>query len=256
MEAERTMRRSLVAGNWKMNGRSASTEALAVRIRDRVPAEGAAEVVLCPSFVHLSAVARHLQGGPVALGAQDLCNRRDGAFTGDVSAEMLADVGCRFVIVGHSERRERYSESDDMVASKYRRACDAGLIPILCLGESLAEREAGRSTDVVGRQLSAVIEAGAADALAAGVIAYEPVWAIGTGRTATPEEAQEVHAFIRSRLAARSRAVAREVRILYGGSVKAANAQRLFSMPDVDGGLIGGASLDADEFIKICAVAS
>ena len=249
------MRRSLVAGNWKMNGRSASAGLLAARVRDGLPAECGAEVVLCPPFVHLAAAGRHLEEGRVSLGAQDLCARRDGAFTGEVSGEMLADAGCTFVIVGHSERRTLYGESDEVVARKYRRACDAGLTPILCLGESLEEREAGSTSEVVARQLRAVAEHCGEGALGRGVIAYEPVWAIGTGRTATPEQAQDVHAFVRARLEARSGELARRARILYGGSVKAENAARLFSMPDVDGGLVGGASLDADEFIKICAQA-
>ena len=250
------MRRTLVAGNWKMNGRSLGAGALAAGIRDGLPAECRSEVVLCPPFVHLSTVAQRLEGGTISLGAQDLCEHGDGPFTGDVSAEMLVDVGCTFAIVGHSERRTRHGESDAVVARKYRRACDAGLIPILCVGELLEEREAGSTTAVVGRQLSAVLDHCTAEAFATGAVAYEPVWAIGTGRTATPEEAQEVHAFIRSRLEAVSVASAQGVRILYGGSVKAANANQLFSMPDVDGGLIGGASLDADEFIKICTLAS
>ena len=250
------MRRSLVAGNWKMNGRAARARALAACVRGGLPAECGAEVVLCPPYVYLPETARGLDGGRVSLGAQDLCERRDGAFTGEVSAEMLVDVGCTFVIVGHSERRSCYAESDRVVARKYRRACDAGLTPILCLGESLDEREAGRSAEVVARQLAAVVEHCGKEPLGAGIIAYEPVWAIGTGRTATPQQAQEVHAFIRSQLAAQGDDLAQGVRILYGGSVKAANASQLFSMPDVDGGLIGGASLDADEFIKICAQAS
>ena len=249
------MRRILVAGNWKMNGRLASADALAARVEDGIRAQCRAEVVLCPPFVHLPAVAERLKGGRVSLGAQDLCEWGDGASTGDVSAEMLVDVGCRFVIVGHSERRSRHAESDDRVARKYRRARDAGLTPILCLGESLKERESGATTDVVERQLSAVVEQCGAEAMSAGVIAYEPVWAIGTGRTASPEEAQEVHAFIRSRLATHDRDLAQGIRILYGGSVKAANAGQLFAMSDVDGGLVGGASLDGDEFIKICALA-
>ena len=250
------MRRALVAANWKMNGRSAGAGALATRIQDGLASDIRSEVVLCPPFVHLQVVARCLAGGRASLGAQDLCEQFDGAFTGDVSAEMLVDTGCSFVIVGHSERRTLRAESDDLVARKYRRARDAGLIPILCLGESLEERESGRTTDVVEGQLTALVEHCGAEALAGGVVAYEPVWAIGTGRTATPEEAQEVHAFIRSQLESHSSALSRGVRILYGGSVKAANAAELFSMPDVDGGLIGGASLDADEFIKICGLAN
>ena len=249
------MRRSMVAGNWKMNGRSMGADALASGIRDGLPVECEAEVALCPPSVYLSAAARRLEGGRVSLGAQNLCERADGAFTGEVSAEMLVDVGCTFVIVGHSERRARYGESDDLVARKYGRAREGGLIPILCVGESLEEREAARTTDVVERQLAAVAAVCGDEALEHGVIAYEPVWAIGSGRTATPEQAQEAHAFIRSRLEARCGERAREVRILYGGSVKAGNAGPIFSMPDVDGGLIGGASLDADEFIKICTQA-
>ncbi len=249
------MRSILVVGNWKMNGRLERATALAARVAGGIPAQCPAEVVLCPPFVHLPGVAGRLEGERIALGAQDLCEWGDGASTGDVSAEMLADVGCRFVIVGHSERRSRHAESDERVARKYRRAQEAALIPILCLGESLKQRESGATTDVVKRQLDAVVLHCGAQALAAGVIAYEPVWAIGTGRTASPEEAQEVHAFIRSHLATHDRELALEIRILYGGSVKADNAGRLFAMPDVDGGLIGGASLDGDEFIKICRLA-
>ena len=246
------MRRILVAGNWKMNGRLAGADALAARVERGIPEQCKTEVVLCPPFVHLQAVARRLGGRSVALGAQDLCEWGDGASTGDVSAEMLVDAGCKFVIVGHSERRRKHAESDDRVARKHHRALDAGLIPILCLGESLEERESGSTTHVVGRQLRAVVAHCGAQAVGEGVIAYEPVWAIGSGRSATPEEAQEVHAFIRSQLADCGEALARRTRILYGGSVNSANAESLFAMPDVDGGLIGGASLDGDEFIKIC----
>ena len=180
------MRRILVAGNWKMNGRLASADALAARVKGAIPEQCRAEVVLCPPFVHLSSVAERLEGSRVSLGAQDVCEWDDGASTGDVSAEMLVDIGCRFVIVGHSERRIRHAEPDERVARKYRRARDAGLVPILCLGESLEERESGRTTEVVERQLSAVLEHCTVESVAAGVIAYEPVWAIGTGRTASP----------------------------------------------------------------------
>ena len=248
------MRRRLIAGNWKMNTRSASAVALAERVRDGVAPGRGAEVVLCPPAVYLSAVARRLEGGEILLGAQNVCERSDGAFTGELSAEMLVDVGCAFVIVGHSERRAGCPESDEAVARKYRRAREAGLAPILCVGESLAEREAGHSAEVVARQLSAVADLVGAEGFRHGVIAYEPVWAIGTGHSAAPEQAQEIHAFLRTQLEARWGArPAQEIRILYGGSVKAENAGPLFSMPDVDGGLIGGASLDADEFTRICA---
>ena len=246
------MRQGLVAGNWKMNGRGADARTLVWRIREALSVGRGIQVVLCPPFVYLSETAKHLGGTDISLGAQNLCERSDGAFTGEVSAEMLADVGCTFVIVGHSERRALYAESDRTVAGKYQRALDVGLTPILCVGETLEQREAGMTSDVVGRQLAAVIEHCGADAVGAGIVAYEPVWAIGTGRTATPEQAQEVHAFIRTRLAEAGDRPALTVRVLYGGSVNADNAERIFSMPDVDGGLIGGASLDADAFVSIC----
>ena len=191
------MRRGLVAGNWKMNGRAADARALVFRIREALSAGLGIQVVLCPPFVYLSETAKHLGGTDISLGAQDLCEQIDGAITGEVSAEMLADVGCTFVIVGHSERRTLYSESNRAVAKKYQRALDAGLTPILCVGETLEQREAGMTSDVVGQQLAAVIDHCGAEVVGAGVIAYEPVWAIGTGRTATPDQAQEVHAFIR-----------------------------------------------------------
>ena len=247
------MRQSLVAGNWKMNGRGADARTLALRVRETLPVGCGVEVILCPPFVYLSETAKHLNGTNIFLGAQNLCEQCDGAFTGEISAEMLADVGCTFVIVGHSERRILYAESDHTVAGKYRRACDAGLTPILCVGETLEQREAGMTSEVVGRQLAAVIDYCGVETVRAGVIAYEPVWAIGTGRTATPEQAQEVHVFIRSQLALERNAQARAVKVLYGGSIKADNAERIFSMPDVDGGLIGGASLDADSFVRICS---
>jgi triosephosphate isomerase len=191
----------------------------------------------------------------VELGAQDVCAESQGAFTGEVSAAMLKDVGCEYVIVGHSERRLINRESDHLVARKFAAAQSKALVPILCLGEQLAERDADRTKDVVGRQLDAVLELVGIEPFAHAVIAYEPVWAIGTGRNATPEQAQEVHAFIRARLSARNAKIAAETRILYGGSVKAGNAAELFAMPDVDGGLIGGASLKADEFLAILAAA-
>ena len=246
------MRQGLVAGNWKMNGRGADTRALVFRIREALSDGLGIHVVLCPPFVYLSETAKHLGGTDISLGAQNLCEQSDGAFTGEVSAEMLADVGCTFVIVGHSERRILYSESNRAVAEKYQRALDVGLTPILCVGETLDQREAGMTSDVVRQQLAMVIDHCGAEVVGAGIIAYEPVWAIGTGRTATPDQAQEVHAFIRSQLAEAGGSPALTVRVLYGGSVNADNAERIFSMPDVDGGLIGGASLDADAFVRIC----
>jgi triosephosphate isomerase (TIM) len=210
---------------------------------------------VCPPSVYLQEIARALHQSSIELGAQDVCAEPQGAFTGEVSAAMLKDVGCEYVIVGHSERRLIYRESDQLVARKFAAAQSKSLIPILCVGEQLAEREANRTEEVVARQLDAVLELSGAEAFAQAVIAYEPVWAIGTGRNATPEQAQEVHAFIRARLAARNAKIAGETRILYGGSVKAGNAAELFARPDVDGGLIGGASLKADEFLAILAAA-
>ena len=201
------------------------------------------------------AVGERRVGGAVRLHGVSGLDTPDGAFTGEVSAAMLRDVGCEYVIVGHSERRALYGESDTLVARKFAAALGKGLVPILCVGESLAERDAGHTHDVVGRQLDAVLDLSGATPFATAVIAYEPVWAIGTGRVATPEQAQDVHAFVRGRIAGRDATIASSVRILYGGSVKAGNARELFAMPDVDGGLIGGASLKAEEFVAILAAA-
>jgi triosephosphate isomerase len=249
-----TERRPLVAANWKMNGTLGTLRPL---VRDVCAGLGdlRAEVAICPPYPYLEEVGRLLKGAPAALGAQDVSEHESGAYTGDVSAAMLRDYNCRFVIVGHSERRTLHAESDALIARKFRRAADAGLVPILCVGERLEEREDGRTDEVVARQLDAVVSEAGIGAFARAVIAYEPVWAIGTGRTATPEQAQEVHAFIRLRLARHDDAVADALRILYGGSVKAANAAELFAQADVDGGLIGGASLDANEFLAICRAA-
>jgi triosephosphate isomerase (TIM) len=249
------MRRPIVAGNWKMHGSRAETARLIEELLGRLPAEPAASCVVCPPFVYLHEAGRLLRDSAVSLGAQDVCADSQGAFTGEVSASMLKDVGCEYVIVGHSERRLLYRESDQMVARKFGTAHGKGLLPILCVGEQLADREAGRTREVVARQLDVVLELCGAGALESGLIAYEPVWAIGTGRNATPEQAQEVHAFIRARIAARDARIAAATRIVYGGSVKAGNAAELFAMADVDGGLIGGASLKADEFLNILAAA-
>jgi len=211
--------------------------------------------MVCPPFVYLQETSRFLKDSDVALGAQSLCAEAQGAFTGEVSGTMLLDVGCRYVLVGHSERRQSYGESDALVARKFVAAQASGLVPVLCVGETLEEREAGRTTEVVARQLDAVLAVSRVSAFGQAVIAYEPVWAIGTGRTATPEQAQEVHAMIRGRVAALDAKIGASVRILYGGSVKASNARELFSMADIDGGLVGGASLKADEFAQICVAA-
>ena len=249
------MRRPLIAGNWKMHGSRAENaeliEALLLGLPDQIPFD----IVVCPPFVYLWEVARLLKASSIGLGAQSVCAEQVGAFTGEASAAMLKDVGCKYVIVGHSERRAIYKEDDALVARKFLATQSQGLIPILCVGETLEERERSQTMQVVSRQLTAVLDLAGVTALRAAVIAYEPVWAIGTGKNATPEQAQEVHAYIRAAIAARDVKIAADVRILYGGSVKAANARELFAMPDVDGGLVGGASLKADEFLKICAAA-
>jgi len=249
------MRQPLVAGNWKMHGSRVENAALVRSLLDQLQPGTGTEVLLCPPFVYLSDVARLLTDSEVALGGQSVCDEPQGAFTGEVSAAMLKDVGCRYVLVGHSERRQLFGEDDALVARKFVAAQSQGLVPVLCVGETLEEREGGQTTEVVARQLDAVLSVSGAAALASAVIAYEPVWAIGTGRTASPEQAQEVHAMIRGRVAARDATIGGSVRILYGGSVKASNARELFAMPDIDGGLVGGASLKADEFAQICAAA-
>ncbi len=250
------MRVKFVAGNWKMNGNLASNEALLHLLVPALSEIVAVETVVCPPHVYLSQVRPLLGGSKTALGGQDLCQYGNGAYTGGVSAAMLKDLGCSHVIVGHSERRALFGEIDDLVAEKFAVAQQAGLIPILCVGETLVEREAGTTEAVVARQLQAVIKLSGVAALRNSVIAYEPVWAIGTGKTATPQEAQAVHAFIRGKVADADPAVAGAVRIVYGGSVKAANAGQLFAMPDIDGGLIGGAALVAEEFTAICRAAA
>jgi triosephosphate isomerase len=249
------MRRPIVVGNWKMHGSRAENARLIEELGAHYPSDPAADCVVCPPLVYAQEVGRLLRDTPIRLGAQDVCADSHGAFTGEVSAAMLKDVGCDYVIVGHSERRMLYRESDQLVARKFAAAHSKSLIPILCVGEQLAEREAGRTAEVVQRQLDVVLELCGAETLGQGIVAYEPVWAIGTGRNAAPQQAQEVHALIRARIAGRDARIAAETRILYGGSVKASNAAELFAMPDVDGGLIGGASLKADEFVAILIAA-
>nr|VFJ98914.1 MAG: triosephosphate isomerase [Candidatus Kentron sp. H]VFJ99156.1 MAG: triosephosphate isomerase [Candidatus Kentron sp. H]VFK03807.1 MAG: triosephosphate isomerase [Candidatus Kentron sp. H] len=246
-------RRTLVAGNWKMNGSQKSATSLVEGIKAGLDRVEAAEVAICPPFVYIPMVASMIEGTPLALGAQNLAKEDPGAFTGEVAGVMLADMGCRYVIVGHSERRAYYGETDVLVARKFVQAQKEGLTPIVCVGELLEERESGKTEQVVARQIDAVFDAAGVSALESAVIAYEPVWAIGTGKTATPDQAQEVHAFIRARIADRDAAVAQKVRIQYGGSVNAGNAAELFAMPDIDGGLIGGASLKVEDFLTICA---
>jgi len=248
------MRRQIIAGNWKMHGSRAEKTALVEAIVQKLP-NTSAEVWLCPTFVYLSEMSRELSGSRISMGAQDVCAETQGAFTGEVSASMLKDVGCAGAIVGHSERRALFGETDQLVARKFAAVLAAGLTPILCLGEQLAEREAGRTFEVVDRQLDAVLDLSGVAAFSRAVIAYEPVWAIGTGKTASPQQAEEVHAHIRGRIASRDAKIAALVRIQYGGSVKASNAAEIFAMPNVDGGLIGGASLKAEEFLAIVAAA-
>ncbi len=239
-----------------MHGDRAAISNLLAALKAELPSEPRIDIAVFPSAVYLADAASQLNGSPVAVGAQNVCDKPgEGAYTGEVSVQMLADVGCRYVIVGHSERRAIYGESSALVASKVKCVLDAGLLPILCVGESEAEREAGRTLEVVAEQVRAVFDLLPVAELASLIVAYEPVWAIGTGKTATPDQAQEVHAFIRGLLAERSTELAAGVRILYGGSVKAANAAELFSQADIDGGLVGGASLNAQEFSAICRAA-
>jgi triosephosphate isomerase len=248
---EFVMRQPLVAGNWKMNGSLDSVTRLVTGIQAGLDAVTTAELAVCPPYVYIPQVASLLEGTAISLGAQDVNDRESGAHTGEVAANMLTDVGCRYVIVGHSERRSLYGESDEFTARKFTAARRAGLVPILCVGETLKEREQGITEQVVARQLDAVVEREGIAAIGDCVIAYEPVWAIGTGKTATPDQAQEVHAFIRGRLAALDSGVADQVRILYGGSMNPGNAAELLAMGDIDGGLIGGASLKPDDFLAI-----
>jgi triosephosphate isomerase len=245
------MRRKLIAGNWKMYKTVAEATALVEEIKKGV-AGAPGDALVAPPFTAIAAVVAAAKGSPVAVAAQNMHFEKEGAFTGEVSAPMLVDAGVTHVILGHSERRQYFAETDDGVAKKTKAALAAGLLPISCVGETLAEREAGRTMEVAGRQMDAILAAVTADEARKVVIAYEPVWAIGTGKVATPEQAQEVHAFIRSRIAAKhGQAVADALRILYGGSVKPDNVKGLMALPDVDGALVGGASLKADSFLKL-----
>jgi len=249
------MRLKLVAGNWKMHGRIEWNRDLLNMIVAGTAGLQKAACAVCVPYPYLSQVQSLLKNTHVSWGAQNISQHVKGAYTGEVSAAMLTDFCCYYVIVGHSERRALYGEDSHMVSLKFKVAQDAGLVPILCVGETLEQREAGFTEKVVGEQLDAVIGLVGIDALARSVLAYEPIWAIGTGKTATPQQAQDVHVFIRNRVASHNVKVATELRILYGGSVKASNAAELFAMLDIDGGLIGGASLVADEFIPICLAA-
>ena len=249
------MRLKLVAGNWKMHGGTVQNRDLLAAILAGTEGLERVDVAVCVPFPYLSQVQAMLRGTHVAWGAQNVSQHDKGAYTGEVSPAMLTDFGCRYVIVGHSERRALYGEDSHTVALKFEAAQAAGLTPVLCIGETLDERETGITEQVVAEQLDAVTDLMGISAIAGSILAYEPVWAIGTGKTASPQQAEDVHAFIRNRIAAHSAEVAANLQILYGGSVKANNAAELFAMPDIDGGLVGGASLVADEFIAICRAA-
>jgi len=251
------MRRPLIAGNWKMNLDRAAAVALADDVVDGAEKFSQVDVVLCPPFVYLDAAMEQLVGSSVALGAQDMTDQANGAFTGEISAAMLLDLGCRYVILGHSERRQLFGETDEAVNRKTKAALAAGLIPIVCVGELLDQREAGKTAEVIARQFTGSLAGLSADQVETVVIAYEPVWAIGTGKVATPAQAQEVHSDLRKLLATHyNAAVAQRVRIQYGGSVKPSNAAELLSEPDIDGALVGGASLKAADFLGIVAGAA
>jgi len=254
--AETIMRTPLVAGNWKMNGTRASVAELMQGLAGETDGLTGVETLVCPSFVFIQQVQELIGKTSIKLGAQDLYVEAGGAFTGEISGPMLADAGCQYVLVGHSERRALMGETDEIVARKFAAAQEHGLVPVLCLGETLDERQSDATMAVISRQFLAVVETVGIEAFRNAVVAYEPVWAIGTGETASPEQAQEVHAALRALAAKRSAKIAADLRLLYGGSVKAANARELFSMPDIDGGLIGGASLQAEEFLAICQAAS
>lgn len=250
------MRKYLVAGNWKMNGSTAANQTLVDGLLAGLVASDRVDMLVCPPSVYLESVGKLVAGSGIALGAQTVSEHESGAYTGEVSPGMLLDMGCTYVIVGHSERRALYGETSEQVAAKFAAAQAAGLTPVLCVGETQEEREAGETSAVVDEQLDAVLNTSGVAALTSAVIAYEPVWAIGTGLTATPEQAQDVHRHIRSRVAALDEAVADGVQILYGGSCKGSNAAGLFAQPDIDGGLIGGASLKAEDFLAIAAAAA
>ena len=249
------MRRKIVAGNWKLHGSRAFALELVGSIADGLPQESAVDVVILPPLPYLGERSEDFEDQPLLFGAQDVSANEKGAFTGEVSAAMLVDIGARYGLVGHSERRQYHAESDALIARKFQAAKHAGLVPVLCVGESLHEREAGQTEYRIETQLAAIFEQCGDQAFAGAVIAYEPVWAIGTGKTASPAQAQAVHAFIRGEVAARDATIAGSLPILYGGSCKPDNAVELFAQPDVDGGLIGGASLVAADFLAIVAAA-
>jgi len=249
------MRRPLIAGNWKMNGSKESIKALLDGIKQGLGDVNSAEVLVCAPAIYIDSVSSQAEGSAIVVGAQNMSEQASGAFTGEIAGSMLNDFDCKYVIIGHSERRAIYGEDDALVAKKFAAVRAAGMTPILCVGETLEERESGVTETVVARQIDAVIDAEGIDSLADAVIAYEPVWAIGTGKTASPEQAQDVHAFIRGRLGEQNADVAAKTRILYGGSMNAGNAAELLAKDDIDGGLIGGASLKSEDFLTIARAA-
>ena len=250
------MRKSIVAANWKLNGSLDMAKSLVLAINQHCQNLSGVDAIICPPYPYLSLVGQMMSADNVLLGAQNAAEHENGAYTGEVSAAMVKEMGCHYVIVGHSERREYYGETDSIVAAKFMQIQSADVTPILCVGESLEQREQGVMKDTIVNQVKAVINAAGISSIRNAVLAYEPIWAIGTGKTASPEQAQEVHAIIRSVVAEQSAEIAEGLRILYGGSVKASNAADIFSQPDIDGGLIGGASLDADQFNAIVSAGS
>ncbi|MFA5171576.1 MAG: triose-phosphate isomerase [Sulfuriferula sp.] len=249
------MRQKLVAGNWKMHGNLVDNQVLLSSLRAQLVGLRNVSCAVFPPAPYLAQVQQILAGSQIAWGAQNVSEHDKGAYTGEIAPAMLLDFGCSYVLLGHSERRAMYGETDTIVAAKFVAALAAGLTPVLCVGETLDEREANQAEVVISRQLDAVLAVAGVAGLAKSVVAYEPVWAIGTGKTASPEQAQAIHAFIRQKIAGLDALVAQDLTILYGGSVKASNAAELFSQADIDGGLIGGASLVADEFVAICKAA-
>ncbi|MDX2505011.1 MAG: triose-phosphate isomerase [Gammaproteobacteria bacterium] len=246
------MRTPLIAGNWKMNGSRESVKELINGVVEGAKSLTGVEIAVCPPFIYIPDVAAATAGSNVGVGSQDACTELKGAFTGETSIEMIKDFACKYAIVGHSERRTLYGENDEVVADKFSVVKKAGVTPIFCIGETLEEREQGITEQVCARQIDAVFAAEGDNAFAGSVVAYEPVWAIGTGKTATPEQAQAVHTFIRQHLAKHNADVAEKVQILYGGSMNPANAEELMGQSDIDGGLIGGASLKTEDFLAVC----
>ena len=244
------MRQKMVAGNWKMNGTTNSVRELISGIKAGLDGPSC-DVVVCPPFVYLPTVEAEIAGSAIKLSGQNMCDKDAGAFTGEVSGPMLKDIGCEYVILAHSERRAMFGETDEVAARKYAAALNNNLKPIFCIGETLGEREQDITEDVIARQIDAIINTEGVASLANAILAYEPVWAIGTGTTATPDQAQSVHAFIRNRIANLDAGIAESLRILYGGSMNPSNAADLIAQPDIDGGLIGGASLKAEDFLAI-----